>query len=75
MTKPPQHAGVSSDDPQAWLEGLIRATLDSALDCISTMDATVGIRRPHRGTIRAESEGLGKGAKFLIALPAIVPVE
>jgi signal transduction histidine kinase len=29
----------------------------------------------HCGTIRAESEGLGKGAKFLIQLPATAPAE
>jgi signal transduction histidine kinase len=29
----------------------------------------------HSGTIRAESDGLGKGAKFLIQLPATAPVE
>jgi hypothetical protein len=29
----------------------------------------------HSGTIRAENEGLGKGAKFLIQLPATAPVD
>ena len=33
------NANVPGGDPQAWLAGLNRAILDSALDCIITMDA------------------------------------
>lgn len=33
------NANVPGGDLQAWLEGLNRAILDSALDCIITMDA------------------------------------
>jgi len=33
------HANVPGGDPEAWLAGLNRAILDSALDCIITMDA------------------------------------
>ena len=35
-----KHAKVPGGDPQAWLAGLNRAILDSALDCIITMDAS-----------------------------------
>src|SRR5206468_12114835 len=35
-----KHAKVPGGDAQAWLAGLNRAILDSALDCIITMDAT-----------------------------------
>jgi PAS domain S-box-containing protein len=35
-----KHAKVPGGDPQAWLAGLNRAILDSALDCIITMDST-----------------------------------
>ncbi|MEY2489773.1 MAG: hypothetical protein QOC70_1715 [Verrucomicrobiota bacterium] len=34
-----KHAKVPGGDPQAWLTGLNRAILDSALDCIITMDS------------------------------------
>ena len=35
-----KNAKVPGGDPQAWLAGLNRAILDSALDCIITMDAS-----------------------------------
>ena len=34
-----QNPKIPGGDPQAWLEGLNRAILESALDCIITMDA------------------------------------
>ena len=40
MTKRPRSTGIPGVDSQAWLEGLNRAILDSALDCIITMDAS-----------------------------------
>lgn len=38
--EPQPHANVPGGDPEAWLAGLNRAILDSALDCIITMDAS-----------------------------------
>lgn len=38
------HADTSHDAPWEWLEGLNRAILDSALDCIITMDASGRVR-------------------------------
>src|SRR5438046_9260486 len=35
-----KHAKVPKANPQAWVAGLNRAILDSALDCIITMDAS-----------------------------------
>jgi PAS domain-containing protein len=35
-----KHAKVPGGDTQAWLAGLNRAILDSALDCIITMGAS-----------------------------------
>lgn len=37
---PKKPAKVPGDDSKAWLKGLNRAILDSALDCIITMDAS-----------------------------------
>lgn len=38
--EPKPYVKIPGGDPQAWLEGLNRALLDSALDCIITMDAS-----------------------------------
>jgi two-component system CheB/CheR fusion protein len=38
--EPKPDARIPGGDPQAWLEGVNRALLDSALDCIITMDAS-----------------------------------
>jgi two-component system CheB/CheR fusion protein len=39
LMEPKPDARIPGGDPQAWLEGVNRALLDSALDCIITMDA------------------------------------
>jgi two-component system CheB/CheR fusion protein len=38
--EPKPHSKIPGGDSQAWLEGLNRALLNSALDCIITMDAS-----------------------------------
>lgn len=69
-----KQAQVPGGDSQAWLAGLNRAILDSALDCIITIDASgrvLEFNPAHRGSIRAFSDGPGKGAKFVIDLETV----
>jgi PAS domain S-box-containing protein len=71
-----KHAKVPGGDPQAWLAGLNRATLDSALDCIIiTMDASGRVVEFNPAAERVfgftREEAVGKELAELIIPPSL----
>ncbi|PZR75371.1 MAG: hypothetical protein DLM73_05515 [Chthoniobacterales bacterium] len=66
---------ISSRDPQAWLEGLNRALLDSALDCVIAMDASGRVLEFNAAAERVfgftRAEAVGQELAALIIPPSL----
>lgn len=72
----PEHNGKRHPaDPSGWLEGLNRAILDSALDCIITMDADGIVREFNPAAERVfgyrRDEAIGRELAELIVPPVL----
>ncbi len=72
---PATDSGPSENAPREWLEGLNRAILDSALDCIITMDASGIVREFNPAAERVfgyrREEAVGRELAELIIPPAL----
>ncbi|MGI9086511.1 MAG: PAS domain S-box protein [Chthoniobacterales bacterium] len=70
-----EHGEPASDNPTEWLTGLSRAILDSALDCIVTMDAGGMIREFNPAAERVfgytRKEAVGRELAELIVPPSL----
>src|ERR1043166_16268 len=68
--EPKKHAKIPGGDPHVWLTGLNRAILDSALDCIITMDASGRVVEFNPAAVRvfgfSREEAVGKELAELI---------
>lgn len=68
--------GITPEDMPRLFEKFIRSMETSVIDVSGTglgLYVSRNFIETHGGTLRAESEGLGKGARFIVELPFINP--